>query len=82
MGAAHHHAVQGGRVLGDVDHYGAHLEDGGVVGLQAALGAVQRLRFGDGAFDDGSETQENTGEDRKDTLSLRRRGHEDEGGMM
>lgn len=43
VGAAHHHAVQGGRVLRDVDDDGAHFEDGGVVGLQAALGAVQGL---------------------------------------
>lgn len=40
MGAAHHHAVQSGRMLGDVDHDGSHFENGGVVGLQASLGAV------------------------------------------
>lgn len=50
VGAAHHHAVQGGRVLRDVDDDGAHFEDGGVVGLQAALGAVQGLRLGDVAL--------------------------------
>ena len=50
MGAADHHAVQGGRVLGDVDHDGSHFEDRGVVGLQPPLGAVQSLRLGDVAL--------------------------------
>ena len=50
MGAADHHAVQGGRVLGDVDQDGPHLEHGRVVGLQAALGAVQGLGLGDVAL--------------------------------
>lgn len=57
MGAAHHHAVQSCRVLGDVDHDGAHFKDGSVVGLQTPLGAVQGLRFGDGTFNHRSETQ-------------------------
>lgn len=65
MGAADHHAVQRGRVLRDVDHDGAHLEDGGVVGPQAPLGAVQRLRLGDGALDDGPETREEQSERRE-----------------
>lgn len=56
MGAAHHHAVQSRRMLGDVDHDGAHFKDGSVVGLQTPLGAVQGLRFGDGAFHNRSET--------------------------
>lgn len=57
MGAADHHAVQSGRVLGNVDHDGAHFEDGRIVGLQPSLGAVQGLRLGDVAFDHRSETQ-------------------------
>lgn len=50
MRAADHHAVQSGRVLRDVDEYGAQAPDGRVVGLQATLGAVQGLRLGDVAF--------------------------------
>lgn len=55
VGAAHHHAVQRGRMLGDVDHDGSHFEDGSVVGLQPTLGAVQGLRLGDVALDHRSE---------------------------
>lgn len=55
VGAAHHHAVERGRVLGNVDHDGPHFEDGGVVGLQPTLGAVQGLRLGDVALDHRSE---------------------------
>lgn len=57
MGAAHHHAVQSCRVLGDVDHDGSDFEDRCVVGLQSPLGAVQRLRLGDVALHHGSEIQ-------------------------
>lgn len=76
MGAADHHAVQRRRVLGDVDHDGPHFEDGGVVGLQAPLGAVQRLRLGDVAFDhrpaNKGETGKSAGGHKSD-----RRGDED-----
>lgn len=57
VGAADHHAVQSSRVLGDVDHYGAHFKDSRVVGLQSSLGAVQGLGLGDVAFDHGPEAQ-------------------------
>lgn len=43
VGAAHHHAVQRGWVLRDVDADGPHLHHGRVVGLQSPLGAVQGL---------------------------------------
>jgi len=61
VGAAHHHAVQGRRMLRDVDQDGPHLEDGGVVGLQTPLGAVQRLRFGDVALDNRSAKRGRSG---------------------
>jgi len=66
VGAADHHAVQGRRVLGDVDHDGAHLEDGRVVGLQPSLGAVQGLRLGDVALDHRSGTQERKRNERRE----------------
>ena len=46
--------MQRGGVLGDVDDDGAHLEYGCVVGLQAALGAIQRLGLGDVTLHDRS----------------------------
>ena len=49
--------MQRGRVLRDVDQDGAHLEHGGVVGLQAALGAVQSLRLRNVTFHHRPETQ-------------------------
>lgn len=57
MGAADHHAVQSGRVLGDVDHDGPYFEDSRIVGLQSSLSAVQGLGLGDVAFDHRSETE-------------------------
>lgn len=52
--APDHHAVQRGRVLGDVDADGPDLEHGSGVGLQPPLGAVQGLGLGDAALHHGS----------------------------
>lgn len=57
MGAAHHHAVQRGRVLRDVDADGPHLHHGRVVGFQAPLGAVQGLGFGNAALHHSSDSK-------------------------
>lgn len=57
VGAAHHHAVQRGRVLRDVDADGAHLHHGRVVGFQPPLGAVQSLRFGNAALHHGPDSK-------------------------
>lgn len=50
MRASDHHAVQRGRVLGDVDADGPDFEHGSVVSPQPPLGAVQGLGLGDAAF--------------------------------
>lgn len=50
MRAADHHAVEGSRVLRDVDQDCSHFKHSSVVGLQTTLGAVECLGLGDVAF--------------------------------
>lgn len=50
MRAAHHHAVQCGGMLGNVDADGSNLDHSSIVCFQPSLGAIQGLGFGNAAF--------------------------------
>lgn len=54
MRTAHHHAVQRGRVLRNVDADGSNFDHSSVVCFQPSLGTIQGLGFGNTAFHDGS----------------------------
>lgn len=50
MRAAHHHAVQRGRVLWNVDADGSNFDHSSIVCFQPSLGTIQGLGFGNTAF--------------------------------
>lgn len=50
MRTAHHHAVQRGGVLRNVDADGSNLDHSSVVCFQPPLGTIQGLGFGNAAF--------------------------------
>ena len=50
MRTSNHHAVQGGRVLGNIDADSSYFEHGGIVSLQSPLGTVQGLGLGNTTF--------------------------------
>lgn len=59
MRTAHHHAVQRGRVLRNVDADGSDFDHSSVVCFQPSLGTVQGLGFGNTAFHDSSNRKGN-----------------------
>lgn len=59
MRAAHHHAVQRGGVLRDVDADGSNFDYSSIVCFQPSLGTIQGLGFGNTAFHNSSNREGN-----------------------
>lgn len=59
MRTAHHHAVQRGGVLRNVDADGSNFDHGSVVCFQPSLSTIQGLGFGNAAFHDSSNRKGN-----------------------